>query len=216
MSSQSLRNSGNIRACFHLGLLILPVVVFALTIQAYFSIRLELMEARGVLSDVLFSSCVISKALTKGDIDKALALSITNQLKGIQYTVRRDVKDANIHLATEFCFKEGNLPLNDSQRGFYFKYAKNYRDWECSGWLDDNLPLMDQMMDVLLYYWPDSRPRWTTWKPHDLVTNIKVGSSEERTEKRQAFVEDQKVLSERLKHALEKSDRGTNGVAKGI
>jgi len=212
MSSQSLRNSGNIRAWFHLGLLILLVVVFALTIKAYFSIRLELMEARGVLSDVLFSSCVISKALTKGDIDKALALSITNQLKGIQYAVRRDVKDANIHLATEYCFKEGNLPLNDRQRTFYFKYAKSYRDWECSGWLDDNLPLMDQMMDVLLYYWPDSRPRWTTWKPRDYATNINVGSPEERSKKRQSRLEDKVPIPEKLSRAIErtnnKSDSG--------
>lgn len=64
-------------------------------------------------------------------------------------------------------------------------------------------------------YWPDCRPRWTTWKPRDFVTNIKIGSAEDRQENRQALFEDTKSLSERLNHALEKLDRGTDGVANG-
>ena len=125
MNTQVFQKPKKIRKSFRLVFLILSSVLFAATIKAYLSIRLELMEARGVLSDVLFSTCVISKALTEGDVDKALALSITNQLKGIQYAIRREVKDANIDLATEYCFREGNLPLNDEQRSFYCAYAKN-------------------------------------------------------------------------------------------
>jgi hypothetical protein len=203
MNTQVFQKPKKIRKSFRLFFLILSSVLFAATIKAYLSIRLELMEARGVLSDVLFSTCVISKALTEGDVDKALALSITNQLKGIQYAIRREVKDANIDLATEYCFREGNLPLNDEQRSFYFAYAKNYRDWESSGWLDDNHPLMAQMMDVLYYYWADCRPRWTTWKPRDYATNIKVGSPEERSRKRQPRLEDQVPIDEKLRRALE-------------
>lgn len=206
MNRQGFQNPRNFKEWFRLGLLILPAVLFAITIKAYFSVRLELMEARGVLSDVLFSSCVISKSIAKGDADKASALSITNQLKGIQYAIRRDIKDANIYLATEYCFKKGNLTLNDRQRGFYLKYVEDYKDWESSGWLDDNLPLMDQLMDVLLYYWPDSRPRWTTWKPRDYATNIKVGSPEERSRKSQTRSEDKASISEKLSRAIERTN----------
>jgi len=216
MTCQSLRKSGKTRTWFHLGLLMGLTVVLATTVKAYLSVRLELMEARGVLSDVLFNTCVISKALAKGDVDKALALSITNQLKGIQYAIRRDVKDANIDLATDFCFREGRLPLNDEQRSFYFAYAKNYRDWECSGWLDNNHPLMAQMMDVLYYYWPDSRPRWTTWKPHDYATNIKVGSPQERLRKRQPRLEDQVPIDEKLRRALERVGAESDSERSGV
>ena len=204
MSTNIFQKPKKVRKCFRLFFLILSLALLATTVKAYLSVRLELMEARGVLSDVLFSTCVISKALAKEDVDKALALSITNQLKGIQYAIRRDVKDADIDLATDFCFREGRLPLNDEQRSFYFAYAKNYRNWECSGWLGNNHPLMVQMMDVLYYYWADCRPRWTTWKPRDYATNIKVGSPLERLRKGKPCLEDQVSIDEKLRRALEK------------
>jgi len=193
---------------------VLMLCVFAWMTKAYFAVRLELMEARGVLADLLVSSGIIGNSLAAGNVEKALGIAVTNQLKGTQYAVRRNVEDRNIHQAADYCFRKNELPLSEEQRGFYIQYDDGYRSWASSGWVDDNVPLMDQFMDVLHYYWPDSRPRWTTWKPHDFATNIKVGSPEERPKKRESPFKDQKSLSERLDHAPEKSDRGTNGVAK--
>ena len=195
--------------------LVLTLCAFAWMTKAYFAVRLELMEARGVLADVLYGSGIIDNSLAAGNFQKARGIAVTNQLKGIQYAVRRNVKDRNIHQAADYCFRKDGLPLSEEQRGFYIQYDGGYRSWSSSGWFDDNIPLMDQVMDVLQYYWPDSRPRWTTWKPHDYATNIKVGSPEERAKKRKALIEDQESLSEKLNHALENADRGTNGVAKG-
>lgn len=189
---------------------VLTLCAFAWMTKAYFAVRLELMEARGVLADVLYGSGIIGNYLDTGNVEKAIEIAVTNQLKGIQYAVRRDVKDRNIHQSADYCFRKGCLPLSEEQRGFYNQYAEGYRSWSSSGWVDDNIPLMDQVIDVLHYYWSDSRPRWTTWKPRDYATNIKVGSPEERSKKRRALFEDQVSLSNKLSHVLEKSDRGTN------
>lgn len=214
MRSQTRHSCGkvNIGLC---AAVVLTLCAFAWMTKAYFAVRLELMEARGVLADILHGSGIIDNSLAAGNVEKAHGIAVTNQLKGIQYAVRRNVKDRNIHQSADYCFRQVSLPMSGEQRGFYIQYDEGYRSWTSSGWVDDNIPLMDQFMDVLHYYWPDCRPRWTTWKPRDFATNIKVGSPEDRPKKRHALFEDQKSLSERLNHALEKSDCVTNLFAYG-
>ena len=209
MRSQTRHSCGkvNIGLC---AAVVLTLCAFAWMTKAYFAVRLELMEARGVLADILHGSGIIDNSLAAGNVEKAHGIAVTNQLKGIQYAVRRNVKDRNIHQSADYCFRHVSLPMSEEQRGFYIQYDEGYRSWTSSGWVDDNVPLMDQFMDVLHYYWPDCRPRWTTWKPRDFATNIKVGSPEDRPKKRHALFEDKKSLSEKLNHALEKSDCGTN------
>lgn len=181
----------------------LSLGVFAWMTKAYFVARLELMEAHGALGDILYGSWLVGHNLDTGNVEKAFGFAVTNQIKGIQYAVRRNVKDRNIHQVAEYCFTKANLPLSEEQRLFYRQYDEAYRSWASSGWIDGNMPLIDQFVDVLYYYWADCRPRWTTWKPRDYATNIKVGSPEERSRKRQPRLEDQVPIDEKLRRALE-------------
>lgn len=193
---------------------VLTCSAFVWMTKEYFAVRLELMEARGVLADLLQGSGLIGNSLDACNVEKAYGIAVTNQLKGIQYAVRRTVKDRNLHQATEYCFRKTKLPISEEQRQFYIQYNETYRSWTNSGWIDGNIPLMDQLVDILHYYWSDCRPRWTTWKPLDYTTNIKVGSPDECPKKRRSICNDNKSLNERLNRAFDLYDYGTNRVAK--
>ena len=72
---------------------------FIWLVKEYFTVRLELKEAHGILADVILGSWGTSKNLNSGNLDKALGCAITNQLMGIQYGIRREVKNKNFHHA---------------------------------------------------------------------------------------------------------------------
>lgn len=83
--------------------------------KAYFVVRLELMEAHGALGDILYGSWLVGHNLETGNVEKAYGFAVTNQIKGIQYAVRRNVKDRNIHQVAEYCFTKADLPLSEEQ-----------------------------------------------------------------------------------------------------
>ena len=171
--------------------------------KAYFTVRLELMEARSILADMVYGSWDIGRNLSTGNVERAHGIAETNLLKGMQYSVRRDVKDRKLHRAADFCFRKGFPPLNIEQHGLFIQYNASYKAWACSGWIDSNTPLLDQVVDILYYHWPDSRPRWTTWMPRDYTTNIKVGSPDEIPEAYRNIPQDNTTIEQRLEKAIE-------------
>ena len=186
--------------CVATGAFILALVGMT---KAYFTVRLELKEARIVLAEVLYGSWHISGNLNTGNVERAHGVAETNLLKGMQYSIRRDIKDRDLHQVADLCFRKGFPPLDTEKHDFFTRYNARYRSWSCSGWIDSNTPLMDQIVDVMYYYWPDSRRRWTTWMPRDYATNIKVGSPEEIPEAYRNIPQDNTTIEQRLEKAIE-------------
>ena len=190
------------RASLYVAACVLILALLGVT-KAYFTVRLELMEARIVLADVLYGAWHISGNLNTGNVERAHGIAETNLLKGMQYSIRRDIKDRNLHRVADLCFRKGFPPLDIEQHDYFTRYNARYRVWSCSRWIDSNTPLMDQVVDILYYYWPDSRRRWTTWMPRDYATNIKVGSPEEIPEAYRNMRRDNTTIEQRLEMAIE-------------
>ena len=176
--------------------------IFSWTIKEHFAVKLELKEAHGLLADIIYGSYRIDRNLSTGNVEKALAFAVTNQLRGMQYVIRRDVKDESIRLAVCACSENGSLPLTQDQHMFFTRYNRGYMSWAKSGWMDGSIPLMNQITDVLYYYWSDGRPRWTTWKPRDHETNITAQPWVEHVKSRFTTSEERISIPERINNAV--------------
>lgn len=174
------------------------VLSLVLMIKMYFRTRLELVEARNLITNLFYKDTVAHKLLREGKYCSALDRLSTNQKFISQYVVRRKVVSPNIKQYIRVFLDRGDMKLSNEERKWFEVHEKTYEKWDMSGWIYPYTPFMHQIETILYSRWADRFGLWTTWKPDDLATNIKLGSTEERPGHRPTDSEGSSPLSEKL------------------
>lgn len=152
------------------------ILLLAWMTRAYVKARLELMEARSLISGLFARDTTTRRLLREGaDVDWALGRLSTNQHFVAQYAVRRSIMRADMHSFMYMCYKRGDLDLDGEQLKWFEAYRDKCLEWQGEGREDRiwRVPVLD-LMEIFLYSkWNDHVGLWRTWKPNDIETNIK-------------------------------------------
>ena len=155
---------------------LVQVLLLIWTACAYVKARMELMEARSLISGLFTRDTTTRELLREGaDKDWVLGRLSTNQHFVAQYAVRRNVMRADMHAFMHMCYKRGDLDLNEEQLKWFEAYREKCLEWQGDGRGDRiwRVPVLD-LIEIFLYSkWSDRAGLWLTWKPGDLETNIK-------------------------------------------
>ena len=168
----------SVKKCIIILVLSVLTLFFVWAVRAYVTVRLELMEARNLITCLYKRDTTTRRMLREGiDTDQLLGRLSENQHFVVQYMVRRNVMRSDMLRIISVNHKQDDLDLDAEQFKWVEEYKTKCREWEggdIHGDFKNRISVIDQMELVLYSRWPDRIELWQTWKPNDFETNIKL------------------------------------------